>query len=126
MKRPGRVGDSPIIGAGGYADDALGACSSTGHGESLARFTACYRALALLPSVRDPGDAAAVTLAEMLRRVGGRGGLVMVTPDGRTGHACTTNRMVWASRTGAAGEPAAAAKVQGGFNRENGSGSARL
>ena len=144
MKRPGRVGDSPIIGSGGYADNALGACSSTGHGESLARFAASYRALALLPSVRDPSDAATVALAEMLRRVGGRGGLVMVTPDGRTGHACTTNRMVWASRRSptsasasdetdngihGSSRPTAAAAVEsrGGFHRyEDNARAARL
>lgn len=70
--------------------------------------------------MRDPSDAAAVTLAEMLKRVGGRGGLVMVTPDGRTGHACTTNRMVWASRTGVAGEPHSSVESQGGFHRDEG------
>ncbi|KAJ8308615.1 hypothetical protein KUTeg_013489 [Tegillarca granosa] len=34
-KRPGRVGDSPIIGSGGYADNVSGAVSTTGHGESI-------------------------------------------------------------------------------------------
>jgi beta-aspartyl-peptidase (threonine type) len=40
-KHPGRVGDSPIIGSGGYADNALGAASSTGYGESLMRVMLC-------------------------------------------------------------------------------------
>ena len=119
MKRPGRVGDSPLIGAGGYADDAVGACSATGHGESLARFGASFRALAAVGAVAggDPSAAVDATLAEMLRRVGGRGGLIMVTPDGRVGHGCTTPRMVWASRRGQHGA-AAPDEATVGFERE--------
>eukprot|EP00038_Savillea_parva_P003591 m.127869 g.127869 ORF g.127869 m.127869 type:complete len:331 (-) comp11219_c1_seq2:1443-2435(-) len=103
MKRPGRVGDSPLIGAGGYADNSMGACSATGHGESLARYTASYRALAHLAASgndADPSDAVHVVLQTMLQRVEGRGGLIVVTPDGRVGHGCTTRRMVWASCRG--------------------------
>ena len=36
-KLPGRVGDSPLIGSGGYADDLSGAVSTTGHGEAIAK-----------------------------------------------------------------------------------------
>jgi beta-aspartyl-peptidase (threonine type) len=36
-KRPGRVGDSPLVGAGTYADDDAGAASATGHGERIIR-----------------------------------------------------------------------------------------
>lgn len=36
-KRPGRVGDSPIVGSGGYADNETAAVSCTGHGESIAK-----------------------------------------------------------------------------------------
>ncbi|XP_078469292.1 isoaspartyl peptidase/L-asparaginase-like isoform X5 [Lampetra planeri] len=38
-KMPGRVGDSPIVGCGGYADNAVGAVSTTGHGESIMKVT---------------------------------------------------------------------------------------
>ncbi len=34
-KRVGRVGDSPLVGSGGLADNTMGGCSSTGHGESI-------------------------------------------------------------------------------------------
>lgn len=34
-KLPGRVGDTPLLGCGGYCDDAVGAAASTGHGESI-------------------------------------------------------------------------------------------
>lgn len=36
-KRAGRVGDTPVIGAGGFADDFVGAVSTTGHGETIMR-----------------------------------------------------------------------------------------
>jgi beta-aspartyl-peptidase (threonine type) len=117
MKRPGRVGDSPLVGSGGYADNALGACSATGHGESLGKFVASYRALALLPTVQNPTAAIHTTLDAMLRRVGGRGGLIMVTPDGRVGHGTTTTRMVWASCRGGAGQ-VAPDEVKDGFHSE--------
>ncbi|CAN8009710.1 unnamed protein product, partial [Ixodes pacificus] len=47
-KRPGRVGDSPLVGAGGIADDVLGAVSTTGHGEALMRSSLALRATQLL------------------------------------------------------------------------------
>ena len=43
FKRPGRVGDSPILGSGCLADNATGCISTTGHGESLMRFTFASR-----------------------------------------------------------------------------------
>ena len=53
MKRPGGVGDSPLIGSGGYADSAVGGCSTTGHGEAIMRTLLASRAVAEL------GDSAA-------------------------------------------------------------------
>ena len=47
-KRVGRVGDSPLIGCGALADDASGAVSTTGHGESIARVQLAQRAALLL------------------------------------------------------------------------------
>src|SRR4051812_6616456 len=44
-KLPGRVGDSPLIGAGTYADDEAGACSTTGHGEAMIRVCAAKTAV---------------------------------------------------------------------------------
>jgi L-asparaginase / beta-aspartyl-peptidase len=36
-KHPGRVGDTPLLGCGGYCDEAVGAVASTGHGESITK-----------------------------------------------------------------------------------------
>ena len=83
-KRPGRVGDSPIIGAGTYAKNGVCAVSATGHGEYFIRAVAAhhvcaaveYRNLALEEAVRE-------LLHEILRKLGGDGGLIAVDQAGR-------------------------------------------
>ncbi len=83
-KRVGRVGDSPLIGAGCYADNRTVAVSCTGTGEAFIRTMAAYDVSALM-AYRDMPLAAAchVVIAEKLPRVGGRGGLVAVDAQGR-------------------------------------------
>lgn len=44
-KIPGRVGDSPIPGAGNYARNGVGACGATGNGDVMMRFLPCYQVL---------------------------------------------------------------------------------
>jgi L-asparaginase / beta-aspartyl-peptidase len=83
-KRPGRVGDSPIIGAGTYAKNGVCAVSATGHGEYFIRAVAAhhvcaaveYRGLTLELAVRE-------LLHDVLRALGGDGGLIAVDGDGR-------------------------------------------
>ena len=83
-KHRGRVGDSPIIGAGTYADDGWCAVSGTGQGEFFIRqvvaFDICalvqYRHLTLAQAVRE-------LIHEKLRRSGGEGGVIAVD---RSGH----------------------------------------
>ena len=88
---PGRIGDSPILGAGTWADDATGACSATGVGEPILRFGlarwACERAAAGAQRAAD--DA----LAAMQTRVGGEAGLILVRANGDAGVARTTTTM---------------------------------
>eukprot|EP00940_MAST-03C_sp_MAST-3C-sp2_P001400 g1400.t1 len=97
-KRAGRVGDSPIVGSGGYADDDLGAISCTGHGESILRFGLALRTLHSMEIQKSdsPDTVASETLKEMKRRLGGHGGLICIRKDGRVGLAHTTKRMAWA------------------------------
>ena len=81
-KLPGRVGDSPIIGAGTYADNATCAVSATGHGEFFIRYAAAHEIAArIVHGGRTLADAAASVVAE-LGQVGGSGGLVAVGSDG--------------------------------------------
>ena len=83
-KRPGRVGDSPIIGAGTYAKNGVCAVSATGHGEYFIRAVAAhhvsaaleYRGLALEAAVHE-------MLHEVLRGMGGDGGLIAIDHAGR-------------------------------------------
>jgi beta-aspartyl-peptidase (threonine type) len=81
-KYRGRVGDSPIVGAGTYADDASCAVSGTGQGEFFIRqvvaFDVCalvqYRHLTLAQAVRE--------VIQKLRRTGGEGGVIAVDRNG--------------------------------------------
>src|SRR5262249_25482438 len=81
-KLPGRGGDSPIIGAGAYADNATCAVSATGHGEFFIRYAVAHEIAARIAhSGQNLGDAAAAVIAE-LGNVGGSGGLVAAGADG--------------------------------------------
>lgn len=103
LKRPGRVGDSPLIGCGGLADNTLGGVSTTGHGESITRVTLSNRVLSLLSPVGVGGssitmdEAIKQSLKFMLDRTNGRGGLIMIDSNGEIGKGFTTKRMAWAS-----------------------------
>jgi L-asparaginase / beta-aspartyl-peptidase len=82
-KAPGRVGDSPIIGAGTYADNATCAVSATGHGEFFIRYGAAFEIAARLRHGGQSLRQAARAVVEALGKVGGRGGLVAVDRGGR-------------------------------------------
>jgi beta-aspartyl-peptidase (threonine type) len=94
-KLPGRVGDSPIVGAGTFADDRRAACSATGVGEPILRF-GLTRAAAELAQTVNPQLAAERALEELAERTGGEAGLILVSPRGELGIARTTARMSWA------------------------------
>jgi L-asparaginase / beta-aspartyl-peptidase len=81
-KVPGRVGDSPIIGAGTYADNATCAVSATGHGEYFVRFGVAFEIAARLRHAGQPLEQAARTVIEALGEFGGRGGVVAVDRAG--------------------------------------------
>ena len=98
-KKAGRVGDSPIIGSGGYADNELGAASTTGHGESLMRCVLSYHTVQLLQGMQ-PGAATEAALQRMAERVQGHGGVILVDRHGCIGMMHTTERMAWAAAKG--------------------------
>ncbi len=97
-KLPGRVGDSPLVGCGFYADDGLGACSTTGLGESIARALLAYRAVILLAE-HTPERAAERALEYMIERVGGRAGLILLSREGKVAARWNTQHMSWGYRT---------------------------
>jgi L-asparaginase / beta-aspartyl-peptidase len=81
-KAPGRVGDSPIIGAGTFADNATSAVSATGHGEFFIRYGAAFEITARLRHARQSLLHAASAVIHELAEVGGRGGLVAIDRSG--------------------------------------------
>ncbi len=100
-KRVGRVGDSPLIGAGTYADDAAGAISTTGHGEGMIRMGTA-RVAALTMAGDTPAEDALRAAIEALRaRVGATGGAIGIDHRGRWGWARGTATMSWAVADGA-------------------------
>jgi beta-aspartyl-peptidase (threonine type) len=97
-KLPGRVGDSAVIGAGTYADALLGAVSATGQGEAIIRVALAKSVVDDLRDGTDPMLAAQRGIAHLQERVGGAGGLIVVDPLGRLGHAFNTPHMTVAYR----------------------------
>lgn len=82
-KRYGRVGDSPIIGAGTYANNKTCAVSSTGHGEYFIRYVVAYDISALMEYKNMTiNDAANYVIKDKLVKAGGDGGIIAVDKDG--------------------------------------------
>ncbi|HDQ00391.1 MAG TPA: asparaginase [bacterium] len=94
-KLPGRVGDSPIIGAGAYADNRVGGCSATGWGESIMKVLLSKTACDFL-TTHSAMRAAELSVAELETRVQGLGGLILVDRNGSYGFAHNTSKMAFA------------------------------
>ena len=92
-KRPGRVGDSALIGAGTYADRRLGGVSTTGHGEAFIRTVLAKTALDVLKELDDPQLAVEVSLDTVREDGRGDGGLILMDWRGRFAHAHSTTFM---------------------------------
>ncbi len=91
-KAPGRVGDTPVPGAGTWADDRAGACSATGIGEAILRVCLARCACELLDEA-NAQQAAERALVELASRGRGRGGLILVSARGEVGVAKNTPTM---------------------------------
>jgi len=104
-KRPGRVGDSALIGCGTYADSTLGAVSCTGDGEAIIRVVLARRALEFLKEAGDPEYAAHVAVNLLVEDGRGEGGLILVDWRGRVGYAHSTPLMPVACMSAALPEP---------------------
>lgn len=82
-KRWGRVGDSPIIGAGTYADNRSCAVSATGHGEYFIRHVVAYDICARMRYAGLSLDEAAdIVVNQVLKEAGGEGGVIAVDAEG--------------------------------------------
>ncbi len=110
-KLPGRIGDTPIPGAGTWADAAC-ALSATGHGESFIRIAAGHELSAHMRLVHEDLDTAAAAVMVALAAVGGTGGFIAVDRSGRVSLPFNTRGMYrgvvdadGAARTGLYQEP---------------------
>ncbi len=92
-KRWGRIGDSPLIGAGTYADDRAAAVSATGLGEAFIRAVGAHQlAMRMLIGGEKLQAALDAVLADVVA-LGGNGGLIAVTPSGEAAWGFTTPGM---------------------------------
>lgn len=91
-KLPGRVGDSPLIGCGTYANSHA-AVSCTGHGESIIRILMAREAAQLLENDTDPNEAARAAVITLEKMTGNTGGLILVNGHGKIGSARNTTHM---------------------------------
>ncbi|MGE0001833.1 MAG: isoaspartyl peptidase/L-asparaginase [Fimbriimonadaceae bacterium] len=107
FKIPGRVGDSPIVGSGIYADDEMGCAGATGWGEQLWRACASYRAVQNMGSGMSAQDACEEVVRYMLRRLPGSRemacAVMAIAKDGSFGAAVTQGTFPYWSWIG--GEP---------------------
>ena len=93
-KRQGRVGDSPLIGCGVYADSAIGGCSATGWGEGIIRVVLAKNVVDFMRAGGPDAEAAAKDgIALLKKRTGGEGGVIVLNPMGEAGIAYSTRRM---------------------------------
>jgi N4-(beta-N-acetylglucosaminyl)-L-asparaginase len=95
-KLPGRVGDSPIAGAGAYCDNEVGAAIATGNGDVMMRFLPTYHAVELMRAGHSPSEAATAAI-ERIQRRGYQfdGAVIVLSRDGRHGGA----KSGWADST---------------------------
>lgn len=97
-KLPGRVGDSPLLGSGLYADNETGGCSTTGWGESIMKVVLAKTVTDGLRDGSHPRDAARLGIEYLARRVQGLGGCIVLDRAGRVGWAHNTPRMAFGFR----------------------------
>jgi beta-aspartyl-peptidase (threonine type) len=105
-KFPGRVGDSPVIGAGTYADNTVGGVSTTGWGESMIRVVMAKSVIDFMDhNGGNPEKAAMEGIKVLERKVQGYGGVIALNVDGDIGIAYNTSRMARGYMTSEMREP---------------------
>jgi beta-aspartyl-peptidase (threonine type) len=92
-KLPGRVGDSPLIGCGTYANE-YGAASCTGEGEAIIRLVLAKRAVGFLHEGSEARSAARMAVDYLDdQRIAGTGGIILIDRSGKIGYARNTTHM---------------------------------
>ncbi|KAG8522761.1 Isoaspartyl peptidase/L-asparaginase, partial [Galemys pyrenaicus] len=96
-KMVGRVGDSPCVGSGGYADNNIGAISTTGHGESILKVNLARLTLFHVEQGKTVEEAAEMSLGYMKTKLKGLGGVILVDKAGNWAVKWTSDSMPWAT-----------------------------
>merc|ERR1712062_103904 len=88
-KIPGRVGDSPIAGAGAYADSSVGGAAATGDGDVMLRFLPSYQAVESMRQGHPPAEAARIAMQRIIAHYPKfEGAIIAISKDGMIGAAC--------------------------------------
>lgn len=101
---PGRVGDSPLVGCGFYADENA-AISCTGEGEDFVRLLIAKRAADFVAGGASARDAAVASIAVLGAKAEGTGGLIVVDRLGNVGFSWNSENMAYAFMTESLNEP---------------------
>jgi N4-(beta-N-acetylglucosaminyl)-L-asparaginase len=96
FKMHGRLGDSPIIGAGLYVDNEIGAATATGHGEEVIRITGCHLVVELMRQGKSPQKACEEAVSRIVKLTKNRGkelkdiqvGFIALNKKGEYGSYC--------------------------------------
>ena len=99
-KRWGRIGDSPVIGAGNYADNRAAAVSATGAGEYFIRLGVAHEICARIRMLNEDAATAAHHVIAELGELGGTGGVIVAAPDGSATFSFNTPGMYRGTATG--------------------------
>jgi beta-aspartyl-peptidase (threonine type) len=113
---PGRVGDTPLIGCGVYADNEAGAVSMTGIGESIIRLAVAKEIIDRLAYGASPSKATKVVLEKLVKRIYGSAGALVVSGDGRLAIQHITPRMA-AGYWNGAGRPVVSDRFPNGSQK---------
>jgi beta-aspartyl-peptidase (threonine type) len=111
LKLPGRIGDSPLIGCGTYADNRSGACSATGVGEIAIRLVLAKTVCNYMESGKTAQEAVEAAIRLVNERMAGTYnsmGLIAVNTKGQIGAAHNSKHLCWAYLTPEMREPEAA------------------
>ncbi|XP_013106245.2 probable isoaspartyl peptidase/L-asparaginase CG7860 [Stomoxys calcitrans] len=96
-KLTGRIGDTPLLGCGTYADNHVGGVSTTGHGETIMRFNLAQKILAKIQYENKSAQQATMEACkEMTERLTGTGGAITIDAKGNIGIYWTSLRMAYA------------------------------
>jgi beta-aspartyl-peptidase (threonine type) len=115
LKIPGRIGDSPLIGCGTYADNEAGACSATGIGEVAIRLVLAKTVCGYIQNGESAQQAVEKAIKLVNRRIAATYksmGLIAVDAHGRIGAAHNSPNLCWAHFTPEMHEPVASLKAK--------------